>query len=171
MAVDERDYYAILQIASNASTEDVKAAYRRLALEHHPDRVDDPLATEQMQRINEAYGVLIDPLKREEYDLERASQFRSAPIEGQFWSEDPDQTQEIQVRKDQVENQQSWVRSQLKIFFRIFLITAALFLWTLVTGQINIAVLILLLVISLQVIVSIVMRIRNLSVPGAAKNE
>jgi curved DNA-binding protein CbpA len=163
-----------LQVAEDASTEDIKAAYRRLALEHHPDRVDDPQATERMQRINEAYATLVDPAKREQYDLERAIQFNEAleafdgdPVE----EEGPHRTQEIIVREVHFEKQQTWARSQLKIIFRIFLLTSALFLWAIVSGQVNFAALILLVVISLQIIVSVMMRIRNLSAPGSADHK
>jgi hypothetical protein len=59
----------------------------------------------------------------------------------------------------------------LKVIFRILLFTSALFAWTLITGQVNFAVLVLLLVIALQVILSIMMRVRNVSAPGGASNE
>jgi curved DNA-binding protein CbpA len=172
--VDEKDFYSILQIASDASTEDIKTSYRRLALEHHPDRANDPQATERMQRINEAYSILVDPLKREQYDLERASQFQEALAkfdEKQEDVEDIDRTQEIKVSKEQIEKRRSWARNQLKVIFRILLFTTALFLWALVTGQVNFAVLTLIVVISLQVVFSVVVRIRNLSFPGRANND
>jgi curved DNA-binding protein CbpA len=174
MVVEEIDHYAVLQIAEDASTEEVKAAYRRLALDNHPDRVDDPQATERMQRINAAYSTLIDPSKRVDFDLERAARFREAlaafegePQEG----EDLKSTQEIKVSKEQIEKQRTWASNQLKVIFRIFLLTFAMFAWALITGQVNFAVLTLLLVISLQIIVSITMRVRNISAPGGANDE
>jgi DnaJ-domain-containing protein 1 len=173
--LDEIDLYEVLQIAEDASIEEVKTAYRRLALENHPDRVDDPQATERMQRINAAYGTLGDPAKRAEYDLERAARFREAldsldsdPIEVE---EDPERTQEIRISKEEMDNRRHWAKSQLKVIFRILLFTSALFAWTLITGQVNFAVLVLLLVIALQVILSIMMRVRNVSAPGGASNE
>lgn len=64
-----KDYYHILGIARNAPTEEIKKAYRRLALKVHPDvNADNPAAAEQFKEITEAYGVLIDPRKRGEYD-------------------------------------------------------------------------------------------------------
>lgn len=64
-----RDYYEILNVPRDASLEDIKAAYRRLAREYHPDvRKDDPRAEERFKEINEAYQVLSDPERRAEYD-------------------------------------------------------------------------------------------------------
>jgi len=64
-----KDYYAILGIEQNATQDQVKAAYRRLAREFHPDvRKDDPQAEERFKQINEAYYVLGDPDRRSQYD-------------------------------------------------------------------------------------------------------
>ncbi len=64
-----RDYYKILEVAPDASAEDIKRAYRRLALATHPDRNrNDPNAEERFKAINEAYGVLSDPHKRAQFD-------------------------------------------------------------------------------------------------------
>lgn len=72
------DYYAILGVSQDASTRQIKAAYRRLAFQHHPDRNrDTPGSSEVMKRINEAYAVLSSPVKRREYD-ELRRQFGSA---------------------------------------------------------------------------------------------
>ncbi|MGV8073893.1 MAG: DnaJ domain-containing protein [Syntrophobacteraceae bacterium] len=65
----QQDYYSVLGVASTASTEDIKKAYRQLALETHPDRnPNDSRAEERFKRISEAYGVLIDSRKRKQYD-------------------------------------------------------------------------------------------------------
>ncbi len=63
-----KDYYAILGISRNATKEEIKRAYRRLAKEWHPDVNPDPKAKEHFQEINEAYYVLSDDEKRQEYD-------------------------------------------------------------------------------------------------------
>ncbi len=64
-----KDYYEILGISRNASDEEIKKAYRRLALKYHPDRnPEDPHAEEKFKEIAEAYAVLSDPQKRAEYD-------------------------------------------------------------------------------------------------------
>lgn len=65
----EKDYYGILGIEQNAGQAEMRAAYRHLALQYHPDRnKDNPVATEKMKEINEAYAILSDPMKRQEYD-------------------------------------------------------------------------------------------------------
>jgi DnaJ-class molecular chaperone len=63
------DLYKVLMIEKNAIQAEVKAAYRKLALQYHPDRnKDNPEATEKMMEVNEAYAILSDPVKRQEYD-------------------------------------------------------------------------------------------------------
>ena len=65
----ENDYYRILGLAPEASADDIKKAYRKLALETHPDRnPGDPAAEERFKRVSEAYGVLSDAAKRSQYD-------------------------------------------------------------------------------------------------------
>jgi curved DNA-binding protein CbpA len=68
----QRDYYEVLGIALDASPEEIKRAYHRLAFRCHPDRNwENGEAHEEMERINEAYAVLSDPIKRRDYDLPR----------------------------------------------------------------------------------------------------
>ncbi|MFH0961642.1 MAG: DnaJ C-terminal domain-containing protein [archaeon] len=62
------DYYSILGISKNASTEEVKKSFRALARKLHPDVSKAPDATEKFKKINEAYSVLSDPAKRAKYD-------------------------------------------------------------------------------------------------------
>ena len=63
------DYYEILGLKKNASTEDIKKAYRKLARKFHPDvNPDNPEANKKFQQINEANEVLSDPEKRKKYD-------------------------------------------------------------------------------------------------------
>ncbi len=65
-----KDYYQILGVSRNASPDEIKKTYRRLALKYHPDKnPDDPRAAEQFKEINEAYEVLSNPEQRQEYDL------------------------------------------------------------------------------------------------------
>ncbi len=64
-----RDYYEVLGVARDASPEEIKRAYRRLAVKYHPDRnPDDPEAEERFKEAAEAYAVLSDPEKRAAYD-------------------------------------------------------------------------------------------------------
>jgi molecular chaperone DnaJ len=63
-----RDFYEILGVQKNASTEDIKSAFRKLARQYHPDVSKEPDAEERFKEINEAYGVLSDPQKRARYD-------------------------------------------------------------------------------------------------------
>lgn len=65
----ESDYYSILGVSRNASDEEIKKAFRKLALKYHPDRCPgDPGSEERFKEINEAYVVLGDRDKRREYD-------------------------------------------------------------------------------------------------------
>ena len=64
-----KDYYKILGVTKDASTKDIKKAYRKLAAKHHPDKnPDDKTAEEKFKEINEANEVLSDKEKREKYD-------------------------------------------------------------------------------------------------------
>jgi len=67
----KRDYYEILGVAKNASEEDIKKAYRKLAMKHHPDRNqgdDAKKSEEKFKEAKEAYEMLTDPQKRAAYD-------------------------------------------------------------------------------------------------------
>lgn len=67
---DKRDYYEVLGVSRDASANDIKKAYRKLAMKHHPDvNRHDENSEEAIKEINEAYSVLNDPQKREMYNL------------------------------------------------------------------------------------------------------
>ncbi|MGM0483723.1 MAG: J domain-containing protein [Candidatus Krumholzibacteriota bacterium] len=67
-----KDYYAVLQLSSTCSSEDIKKKFFSLVKMYHPDRNDDSLADDRkFKLINEAYSVLGDPVKRREYDESR----------------------------------------------------------------------------------------------------
>jgi len=64
-----KNYYDILGVTQDASEDDIRKHYRKLAMAYHPDKnPDNPNAEEQFKEIAEAYGVLTDPKKRREYD-------------------------------------------------------------------------------------------------------
>lgn len=65
------DYYRVLEVSENASAEEIKAAYHKLAFKYHPDRNSSAYAEEQMKNINQAHDILSDPKTRVEYDRER----------------------------------------------------------------------------------------------------
>jgi molecular chaperone DnaJ len=65
---NKRDYYEVLGISKNAAKGDVKNAYRKLALQYHPDRNKSPGAEDRFKEISEAYAVLSDDDKRKRYD-------------------------------------------------------------------------------------------------------
>ena len=68
MPATQRDLYEILGIERNASQDEIKRAYRRLAMQFHPDRNHEPDAAEKFKEVNHAYEVLSDPQKRSAYD-------------------------------------------------------------------------------------------------------
>lgn len=72
----ESDYYAILQVDSQAEQDVIQAAYRRLAAKYHPDVDPSPGASERMKLLNAAYEILSNPEKRKAYDLYRAARWR-----------------------------------------------------------------------------------------------
>lgn len=74
----KRDYYEVLGVPRNATEEEIKRAFRRLAFQHHPDHNHEDGAAEKFKEINEAYQILIDPEKRARYD-----RFGPIGIEGQ----------------------------------------------------------------------------------------
>jgi curved DNA-binding protein len=90
--MEYKDYYKILGVERNANKDDIKRAYRKLALKTHPDRnPGNPKAEERFKEINEAYQVLSDPEKRSRFDQlgESYSQWQQggAPAGGFKWED------------------------------------------------------------------------------------
>lgn len=85
-AMAERDYYSILGVKRDADATEVKKAYRKLAIQYHPDRnPDNPEAEEKFKELAEAYDVLSDPAKRQVYD-----QYGAAGLKGRGHDVHPD---------------------------------------------------------------------------------
>ena len=79
---EKRDYYEVLEVSKNATADEIKKAYRKKALQYHPDRnPGDKEAEEKFKEAAEAYGVLSDPDKRARYD-----RFGHAGMSGQDFS-------------------------------------------------------------------------------------
>ena len=77
-----KDYFAILGVDQNASLEEIKKAYKTLALIWHPDKNNDPGAEERFKEIGEAYENLSDPEKRKDFQnkfskMQRQKEFKS----------------------------------------------------------------------------------------------
>jgi molecular chaperone DnaJ len=66
---EKRDYYEVLGVSKNSSKDEIKDAYRKLAMQYHPDRNKSPDAEEKFKEISEAYAVLSDDEKRQQYDM------------------------------------------------------------------------------------------------------
>ena len=65
---EKRDYYEVLGVPRSASKDEIKDTYRKLAMQYHPDRNKSPEAEEKFKEISEAYAVLSDAQKRQQYD-------------------------------------------------------------------------------------------------------
>lgn len=82
--MSDKDYYQVLGIKKGASAEEIKKAYRKLAVKYHPDKnPGDKGAEERFKEINEAYAVLSDPKKKAQYD-----QFGSSGFHQRYSQED-----------------------------------------------------------------------------------
>jgi molecular chaperone DnaJ len=81
--MQKRDYYEVLGVSRNASKDEIKNAYRKLALQYHPDRNKAPESEEKFKEISEAYAVLSDDEKRQQYD-----QFGHSGIDSRYTPED-----------------------------------------------------------------------------------
>ncbi|RCV08311.1 hypothetical protein SEVIR_1G321900v4 [Setaria viridis] len=80
-AAQRRDPYEVLGVGRNATEQEIKSAFRRMALKYHPDKnADDPVASEKFQEATFSYNILSDPDKRRQYD---SSGFEAIEADGQ----------------------------------------------------------------------------------------
>jgi Flp pilus assembly protein TadB len=160
-AARSQDYYAVLQVEPEASIEEVRAAYKRLALLHHPDRSRHPKANQRMQLLNEAYAVLGSPEKRSRYDQERRAAVEVKPGETAIHQDQParvnrKEQQELEHRRNRL------MRSQLKLILYLILLTLVMFLWFLASGQVSYFMILLIVAMALFALASMVMNVRNM---------
>ncbi|KKQ96697.1 MAG: hypothetical protein A3C27_03095 [Candidatus Levybacteria bacterium RIFCSPHIGHO2_02_FULL_39_36] len=80
----DRDYYKILGVSKNATPEEIKKSYRKLALQFHPDKNKSKEAEDKFKEINHAYEVLSDPQKKQQYDQFGAAGFEGGGAGGPF---------------------------------------------------------------------------------------
>src|SRR3954466_8950143 len=87
----KKDFYSVLGVGSNASQDEIKKAYRKLAKKYHPDaNASDPKAAERFKEISEANNVLGDAEKRKQYDeMRRLGAFDTGGVGGVCGGGDP----------------------------------------------------------------------------------
>src|SRR6266849_8788689 len=78
-----KDFYEVLGVSKNASAEEIKKAYRKLALQYHPDRNKEKGAEAKFKEVTKAYEVLSDPQKKQTYDQFGAAAFEQGATGGQ----------------------------------------------------------------------------------------
>ena len=102
-----KEYYEILGLKESASSEEIRKAYRKLALHYHPDRNrGDARAEERFKAISEAYAVLTDPEKRRLFDLSRATG-AGAGVGGQQQAEPWAYTAQEDILRDLLRNREA----------------------------------------------------------------
>lgn len=158
--MEKTDYYSILQVDPDATQEEIRQAYKRLAMAWHPDLSAHPEANRQMQLLNEAFAVLNDAAKRLEYDRQRAAPAEETPDEAsasgasqaaappaEYPPPAPQPPPVSPERQRELRRQwTAWLQSQIKVMLLAVVYTLFLFAWTLYSGEFNWLTVLLLLV-------------------------
>ncbi len=165
----EKDFYTILQVTPAASSEEIKEAYKRLALRFHPDLSKDPNANRMMQSVNEAYDILKDPVKRAEYDRYLLSltvfvpvipPAPPAPVARPIVSI-PRRRRKASHRKIDPARVQAEVQIHLTWLARIVVAIIVLFFFSLIIEQMLWPVFLLLIGLCIYLVVSLMVKIRS----------
>ena len=112
-----RDYYEILGLQKSASAEDVKKAYRKMAMKYHPDKNKDEGASDKFKEINGANDVLSDPEKRNLYDQYGSDWERASLMEGGRGSSINEMFE--QMRRAQHRERTKGGRTQIRVPFTL----------------------------------------------------
>ncbi len=85
--MSQQDHYSALGLAANATLADIKKAFRQKASHFHPDRNSAPDAAAQFRAVQQAYDVLADPVRRQQYDDNRRRNLLDDPLQtaGEIW--------------------------------------------------------------------------------------
>jgi len=93
--MSKRDCYEVLGVSKTTSDKEIKKAYKKLAMKYHPDRnPDNPVAQEKFREVKDAYEILSDPEKREQYDDFGHSAFENGQPRGHMFGQRHQQRQE-----------------------------------------------------------------------------
>lgn len=113
-----KDYYSILRVSRSADSRTIKRSYRLLVQQYHPDVNPDPRAAELIKEINEAYDVLSDPVKKQEYDFRFINPSWQPPVAQGTQHRDPRyrrQSRPVKKENRQLELMKNYVHLAVKV--------------------------------------------------------
>lgn len=172
--MDTKDYYAILHIDPAATDEEVRAAYKRLAMLHHPDLSSDPLATLYMQLLNEAYDVLKSPEERRRYDALLGKDATPDPPSPpppptETTTVDLDETQPVRVRRRDPQRERTRKQAMLnplKALMQLILMMTVWFTFSLASGKVDLFGVVVFVVLGVYIIAMLVARGKGIGERG-----